>query len=323
VLSGLAPRGFAPLHSPGRGTILGTSPIYSTYLGGTAEDRGCGIAVDADRNVSLVGFTYSADFPTFDAPKPMSGGSWDAFVTKLDASGSNFIFSSYLGAQTSEFGYSVATDGLGNLYGVGFIEAGQGGAVIVARIADKLPHDISILSIKAPKIITLSARKPSQTKYVILAIQNQSLEPEIIPDASTLGALLGLSVQSRGACPDLVASLHAGPPQAAFPIALASKQKLNVYFDVTFNLACVNHPEKAAKGDPANADYSHVATLDHSVLDGEPDADAHDDICPRSVTPPYEIDPNPDGTIKDKGCGGKKPDKTLGADILTDVVVKQ
>jgi hypothetical protein len=195
--------------------------------------------------------------------------------------------------------------------------------VIAVKIADKLPHDISILSIKAPKTITLSATKPSQTKFVIVAIQNQSLEAEIIPDAATLGNLLQLTVQSVGACPNLTATLHNGPPQAVFPITLASKQKLNVYFEVTFDLDCVNHPEKAAKGDPTNADYSYVATLDHSALDGEADADAHDDICPRSVTPPYEVDPNPDGTIKDKGCGGKKPDKTLGADVFTDVVVKQ
>jgi hypothetical protein len=301
----------------------GSNLVFSTYLGGSAEDRGCGVAVDADRNVSVVGFTYSTDFPAFDAPQPMSGGSWDAFVTKLDASGSNFVFSSYLGAQSSEFAYSVATDAAGNLYGIGFIEAGRGGGVIAVKIADKLPHDISILSIKAPKTITLSATKPSQTKFVIVAIQNQSLEAEIIPDAATLGNLLQLTVQSVGACPNLTATLHNGPPQAVFPITLASKQKLNVYFEVTFDLDCVNHPEKAAKGDPTNADYSYVATLDHSALDGEADADAHDDICPRSVTPPYEVDPNPDGTIKDKGCGGKKPDKTLGADVFTDVVVKQ
>lgn len=50
----------------------------------------------------------------------------------------------------------------------------------------------------------------------------------------------------------------------------------------------------------------------------EPD----DDTCPRSVIPPFALDPYPDGKIKDKGCGAPKPDKTLGDPVLTDVVVK-
>lgn len=40
------------------------------------------------------------------------------------------------------------------------------------------------------------------------------------------------------------------------------------------------------------------------------------------VTPPFEVDLNPDGTIKDKGCGEKKDDKTFGAPVLVDVVVR-
>ena len=47
-----------------------------------------------------------------------------------------------------------------------------------------------------------------------------------------------------------------------------------------------------------------------------------DDFGPRSAKPPFEIDPNPDGTIKDRGVGKQKPDHTFGADITTDVVVK-
>ena len=45
-------------------------------------------------------------------------------------------------------------------------------------------------------------------------------------------------------------------------------------------------------------------------------------MCPRSVTPPYEVEPYPDETIKEKGCGTRKPDGTYGNDILTDVVVR-
>jgi len=88
-----------------------------------------------------------------------------------------------------------------------------------------------------------------------------------------------------------------------------------VVFVVTFG--CSNDPAKGVN----HKDYSLSALIDHAALGG---ADGHprDDICPRSVEPPFEVDPNPDGTIKDKGCGGKKADKTFGDPVLVDVVVK-
>lgn len=46
-------------------------------------------------------------------------------------------------------------------------------------------------------------------------------------------------------------------------------------------------------------------------------------MCPHSAPPPFRLDPNPDGTLKDKGCGAKKDDGTLGADVLVDVVDKR
>ncbi len=60
------------------------------------------------------------------------------------------------------------------------------------------------------------------------------------------------------------------------------------------------------------------ARVDRSAL-GDPDSHPVDDVCPRSVTPPYEVDPFPNGKIRDKGCGAKKPDKTRGGDIVIDV----
>ena len=53
------------------------------------------------------------------------------------------------------------------------------------------------------------------------------------------------------------------------------------------------------------------------------DIDPIDDVCPRSVTPPFRPDPNPDGRLKDTGCGAKKDDKTFGADLLTDIFDKR
>jgi len=58
----------------------------------------------------------------------------------------------------------------------------------------------------------------------------------------------------------------------------------------------------------------------HQAIDGQADTHPWDDTAPRSVKPPFEVDPNPDGTIDDRGVGKLKPDGTFGADIFTDVI---
>src|SRR5207245_880879 len=67
----------------------GTALVYSTFLGGSSEDEGQGIAVDVAGNAYVTGSTASADFPAtpgaFDTT--FNGGGFDAFVTKLNAAG--------------------------------------------------------------------------------------------------------------------------------------------------------------------------------------------------------------------------------------------
>jgi PKD repeat protein len=63
----------------------GSALVYSTYLGGTGDDFGAGIAVDSAGNAYVVGTTWSSDFPTVNALQPTFGGGWgDAFVAKID-----------------------------------------------------------------------------------------------------------------------------------------------------------------------------------------------------------------------------------------------
>ena len=71
---------------------------YSTYLGGNASESGTGIAVDGAGGAYVTGFTFSTDFPTTaGAAQTTHAGDADAFVTKLDASGSWLGYSTYLG----------------------------------------------------------------------------------------------------------------------------------------------------------------------------------------------------------------------------------
>jgi hypothetical protein len=99
-----------------------------------------------------------------------------------------------------------------------------------------------------------------------------------------------------------------------------SKGKFKVFFDVTFN--CANDAAMNTRLSHGHEDFRYTAAVDHTVIDGHADTHTADDNCPRSVTPPYEVDPNPNGTIKDKGCGSPKSDGTFGADVITDVFVK-
>jgi hypothetical protein len=101
----------------------GSALVYSTFLGGTNEDRGHGIAVDESGRAYVTGFTDSSDYPTslgaFD--RTLDGGS-DAFVSKLNASGSALAYSTYLGGSSPEDGNGIAVRE-GRAYVTGFTQS--------------------------------------------------------------------------------------------------------------------------------------------------------------------------------------------------------
>lgn len=98
----------------------GTALVYSTYLGGSGMDIGGGIAVDAAGNAYVAGYTASANFPTQNALQPSNAGSVDAFVAKLDATGSALLYSTYVGGLLDDEASAVALDGSGNACVTGF-----------------------------------------------------------------------------------------------------------------------------------------------------------------------------------------------------------
>src|SRR5258708_34182759 len=79
----------------------GSALVYSTYLGGTGQDVGFGIALDSSGNTVATGYTYSTDFPVtagaFQTSTTVNGAPW---VTKLNVAGTPQIFSTYLGGPT-------------------------------------------------------------------------------------------------------------------------------------------------------------------------------------------------------------------------------
>ena len=94
--------------------------VYSTYLGGSGQEIGYGIAVDPSGNAYVTGETYSANFPTTPGAFDTSlGGFRDAFVTKLNATGTSLVYSTYLGGSSDDGGTGIAVDSAGNAYVTG------------------------------------------------------------------------------------------------------------------------------------------------------------------------------------------------------------
>src|SRR5262249_6161673 len=97
----------------------GNALVYSTYLGGSGGDAGLGIAVDPSGNACIVGATLYGNFRTANALQPNLGGSQDAFVAKVNPTGSALIYSTYLGGGGSDAGNRIAVDSAGNVYAGG------------------------------------------------------------------------------------------------------------------------------------------------------------------------------------------------------------
>ena len=88
---------------------------YSTYLGGSQQERVNAVVVHAQGDVFVVGETFSSDFPTTTGESGRSSGG-DVFVARLSAAGDVLRYVTYLGGQSSDLGTAVRTDVAGNLY---------------------------------------------------------------------------------------------------------------------------------------------------------------------------------------------------------------
>jgi hypothetical protein len=77
----------------------GSDLVYSTYLGGLGFEGATGLALEPDGTVTVSGGTQSKNFPTRHAFQVARHGPGDAFVSRLDPTGSELIYSSYLGGR--------------------------------------------------------------------------------------------------------------------------------------------------------------------------------------------------------------------------------
>jgi len=112
--------------------LTGTALVYSTYLGGTGYGaRGAGIAVDSLGDAYVTGSSNTTDFPITNGAFQTTNYAAAAvdsnpdlfasnvFVTKLNPTGTQLVYSTYLGGSTDDFGAAIALDGAGDAYVTG------------------------------------------------------------------------------------------------------------------------------------------------------------------------------------------------------------
>ncbi len=124
------------ISSPNAGDLLGSKVaaaysdeadmpgdlVYATYLGGQGADRSHAIAVDGIGRAYVTGITDSTDFPAVHGPgydNSFSGGLYDAFVVRLNPSGTSLEYATFLGGGDYDEAIAIAVDGDGNAYVTG------------------------------------------------------------------------------------------------------------------------------------------------------------------------------------------------------------
>lgn len=106
----------------------GLRVVHATYIGGSADDRASGVAVDPAGNIYVTGVTTSLDFPVtpdaFDLengrfPVCQGGDCIDSFVVKIPAEGGSFEYATYLGGEHDDYAAGIAVDASGNAFVTG------------------------------------------------------------------------------------------------------------------------------------------------------------------------------------------------------------
>ena len=97
--------------APGGGTLL-----FATYLGGSRSDTATDVVLDSGDSIYMTGSTSSWDFPTYQALQDERAGPTDAFMVKMDPSGSTLIYSTYHGGTDRDYGKGIAVNPEGYIY---------------------------------------------------------------------------------------------------------------------------------------------------------------------------------------------------------------
>ena len=97
----------------------GQSILYASCLGGNGATEAFGVDVDGGNNIAVVGYTQAPDFPTLNPYQPVKSVEQDAFISKINATSGQLVFSTFLGGEDRDRAYDVSVDAAGNIYGGG------------------------------------------------------------------------------------------------------------------------------------------------------------------------------------------------------------
>lgn len=197
----------------------GNSLAFSTYLGGTGDDIALGIALDASKDVYIVGETTSADFPTVTPTQAALGGGADAFVAHIPATGAAPVFSTYMGGSGNEADQSgaVAVDPAGNIFvtgdtgssdfpTVGAIQPAYGGGVdaFVAKFSPVSAPGVSL----SPTSLDFGNQPTAATSGARTSTLTNSGTKALTISSITLGT--GTNYAQTNNCPISPATLAGG-----------------------------------------------------------------------------------------------------------------
>jgi len=167
----------------------GTALVYCGYIGGSAFERGNGIAVDSAGNAYVTGVTSSteASFPVTVGPDLTFNGFQDAFVAKVNTSGTTLVYSGYIGGSGIEGGNGIAVDSAGNAYVTGRTSSTEASFpvtvgpdltqngdsdVFVAKIAAPTPQDqIAALIAQVQTLVTAGTLTQNQGDALITKLE--------------------------------------------------------------------------------------------------------------------------------------------------------
>ncbi|HEY2930768.1 MAG TPA: amidohydrolase family protein [Acidobacteriota bacterium] len=172
---------------------------FSTYLAGSAGATGLGIATDASGNIYVTGDASSADFPVRNPIQSAYGGSGDIFVAKFNPSGSELIYSTFIGGNSFDTPFDIAVDSSGNACITGTGKAHKSGVQFLAGTDFGVPYVVPGFSLHELALFVQAGFTPLE------ALQTATINPaKFLDQADSLGTV------EKGKLADLVL-LEANP----------------------------------------------------------------------------------------------------------------